>query len=355
MTDKKSPQLVPASLFGASSQASGLSLGMDDFIMSSPVTLGVGASSTKETTKAPSPISSSKSSPSQSLTSSPLSKRKEPMRTISSPATSSPAELTTVPLTTPPPVTTKQSDSISQQVPVISSFSQPQKPPGSEMLTEPKLSVQPEDDYSIHPLVKPDKPPGEVAVAANPYRLSAQQQKKPIFPASPFMSPSQPTMAAPPRTMPAPSSVIPPSSLPMPPASSVAPPFQRGAPPIQQGAPPSVVTHNAGIPPVRPHWFYKRTGEDHWTPFSFLDSNKLESQYLLPRGPQQGDEVIVATDGGRYDVKFYERMRYAIYWKEDSCPVRRCTWFYHTESDRWLQPYEEEIAQQLEVSSSDCV
>jgi len=281
------------------------------------------------------------------------------MRTISSPATSSPAELTTVPLTTPPPVTTKQSDSINQQAPVVSSFSQPHKPSSSEMVTEPQLSVQLEDDYSIHPVVKPDKPPvEEVVTATNPYRLSAQQQKKPMFPASPFMSASQPAMPTPSRTMAASSSVIPPSSSPMPPTSNIVPPIQQGAPPIQQGAPPtqqgvppSVVTHDIGIPPVRPHWFYKRAGEDHWTPFSFLDSNRLESQYLLPRDPQQGDEVTIATDGGRYDVKFYERKRHAIYWEEECCPVQRCTWFYRTESDRWLQPYEEAIAQQLEASN----
>ena len=61
--------------------------------------------------------------------------------------------------------------------------------------------------------------------------------------------------------------------------------------------------------------------------------------------------MTIATDGGRYDVKFYERKRYAIYWEEECCPVQRCTWFYRTESDRWLQPYEEAIAQRLEVSN----
>ena len=273
------------------------------------------------------------------------------MRAVSSPATNSPAELTTVSLTTPPPVTTKQEDSIGTSV--VSSFSQPQKPQGSGVITEPQLSVQSEEDnYLIHPVVKPDKPVATAEVAAaNPYRLSAQQQKKPMFPASPFMSPSQPAMTAPSTTTAVTSSVIPPSSSPMPPVSNVAaPPIQQGAPPTQQGTPPRVVMQDASIPPVRPHWFYKRAGEDHWTPFSFLDSNKLENQFLIPHDPQQEDEVIIATDGGRYDVKFYKRLRCAIYWEEEPCPVRRCTWFYRTESDRWLQPYEEAIAQRLEVS-----
>ena len=159
MSDKKTPQRVPPTLFG-SSQTTDL-LGMsDDFLMSSPVTLGVGPSSSKETTKAPSPLSSSKSSPSHSLTSSPLSKRKDPMRTISSPVAAdiTSAELTTVPLNSPPPSTKDETDSTpmgskQQQVPV-SSASQPllQTPAAliSENRSDPQLSTQrQEDDYPI--------------------------------------------------------------------------------------------------------------------------------------------------------------------------------------------------------------
>ena len=112
--------------------------------------------------------------------------------------------------------------------------------------------------------------------------------------------------------------------------------------------PVTVPTDNS-VPPVRAHWFYKRSGEDHWTPFSCVDSGRLEQQFLTPHDQQQ-KEVIIPTDGGRYDVNFRQRIRQAIYWDEEPCPVRRCTWFYRTEADRWLQPYEESISKLLEVS-----
>jgi len=372
MTEKKTPQLVPANLFGSPSQPTGL-LGMsDDFLMSSPVTLGVSTSSSSsklETTKAPSPLSSSKSSPSHSLTSSPLAKRKDPMRTISTPATTdiTSAELTNVPLNSPPPGTKDEIDNSAvsntqQQVP-ISTASQPllQMPTLSDKLSEPQLSSQPqEDDYPIQPVVKTDtpvaKPPmmGDPAAAANPYRLSAQQQKKPTFPATPYMASPQPvtTMAnQKPSFGPSMASVSP-----LPPASQSysAPPMATQQHPMttqQQHPVPHAMVSTADntVPPVRPHWFYKRCGEDHWTPFSCVDSAKLEQQFLMLRDQQQQNEVVVPTDGGRYDVNFRQRIRQAIYWHEEACPVRRCTWFYRAESDRWLQPYEEPISKLLEV------
>ena len=376
MTDKKTPQRVPPTLFGSSSQTTGL-LGMaDDFLMSSPVTLGVGTSSSKETTKAPSPLSSSKSSPSHSLTSSPLAKRKDPVRTISSPATTdiTSAELTNVPLNSPPPPTTKdETDNVAlsntqQQLPVTS-VSQPllQMPSLSDKRSDPQLSTQPqEDDYPIQPVVKTDapvgKPPmmGDPVASANPYRLSAQQQKKPMFPPSPYLSSPQtattaashgPSFAPPPMVSAS-------SSLPTALQNYGAPPMATQHHPVTTQQHPMMTQHHPasfttaptlrdGIPPVRPHWFYKRTGEDHWTPFSCVDSARLEQQFLISHDKQE--EIILPTDGGRYDVKFKQRIRQAIYWKEESCPVRRCTWFYRMESDRWLQPYEENVSKLLEV------
>ena len=378
MTDKKTPQRVPPALFGSSSQTTDL-LGMsDDFLMASPVTLGVGTSSSKETsketTKAPSPLSSSKSSPSHSLTSSPLAKRKDPMRAVSSPATTdiASAELTTIPLNSPPPGAKDEASntpvgSTQQQTPITASFSHPvlQTPTPSDKRSDPQLSSQPQDDYPIQP-VKTDtpvaKPPSmeDPAVIANPYRLSAQQQKKPVFPASPYLSSPQTTAT---MTNQGPSFAPPPMAS----APSSLPPTSQsyGVPPMAnqqhhlmttQQHPAAVGTIPAasnGMPPVRPHWFYKRTGEDHWTPFSCMDSARLEQHYLTPRDQQQ-EEIVVPTDGGRYDVNFHRRVRQAIYWQEDVCPVRRCTWFYRAESDRWLQPYEENVAKLLEVSSLCC-
>lgn len=56
------------------------------------------------------------------------------------------------------------------------------------------------------------------------------------------------------------------------------------------------------------------------------------------------------TDGGRYDVDLHTRQRKAVYWEEPQSLVRRCSWFYKGETDRWYLPYEEAIAQRLEVN-----
>lgn len=60
-------------------------------------------------------------------------------------------------------------------------------------------------------------------------------------------------------------------------------------------------------------------------------------------------QVLVPTDGGRYDVDLYSRQRRAVYWEEPVSPVRRCSWFYKGETDRWYLPYDETTAQLLEV------
>ena len=60
-------------------------------------------------------------------------------------------------------------------------------------------------------------------------------------------------------------------------------------------------------------------------------------------------QVLVPTDGGRYDVDLHARTRAAIYWSEPASQVRRCSWFYKGDSDRWYMPYTEDIAARLEV------
>ena len=60
-------------------------------------------------------------------------------------------------------------------------------------------------------------------------------------------------------------------------------------------------------------------------------------------------QVLVPTDGGRYDVDLHRRSRTAIYWSEPESQVRRCSWFYKGESDRWYLPYSEDVAATLEV------
>ena len=57
----------------------------------------------------------------------------------------------------------------------------------------------------------------------------------------------------------------------------------------------------------------------------------------------------MSTDGGRYDVQLYDRMRTAVYWEEDPTEVRRCSWFYKGDTDSRFIPYSEEFSEKLEV------
>lgn len=59
--------------------------------------------------------------------------------------------------------------------------------------------------------------------------------------------------------------------------------------------------------------------------------------------------MIVRTDGGRYDVQLYDRMRTAVYWEEEPVEIRRCSWFYKGDADSRFIPYSEEFSDKLEV------
>ena len=114
---------------------------------------------------------------------------------------------------------------------------------------------------------------------------------------------------------------------------------------------------------LRHHWFYLRPNEHYWIPFSLVDSASLEHAWATADHSQQvrgggcdpgetGDsvrQVMVPTDGGRYDVDLLGRSRGAIYWSEPASLVRRCSWFYKGDGDRWFMPYTEDVAERLEV------
>ncbi|XP_039188918.1 phospholipase DDHD2 isoform X3 [Crotalus tigris] len=106
--------------------------------------------------------------------------------------------------------------------------------------------------------------------------------------------------------------------------------------------------------PVSPHWFYYRTGDsrEKWIPFSGQDSEKLETAY---QSSKHCKELIVPTEGGRYDVHLKERVRYAVYWEEAESEVRRCTWFYKGDKDNRYIPYPENFSEQLEDTYMICV
>ena len=96
--------------------------------------------------------------------------------------------------------------------------------------------------------------------------------------------------------------------------------------------------------PVQPHWFYHKDGKN-WLPFSFVDSRNLEAALVAK------DKTVVATDGGRYDVDLDSMKRESVYWDEKKTEVRRCTWFYRGEGELKLIPYQENVAEILEVTN----
>uniref|UniRef100_A0A3Q1EXP0 DDHD domain containing 2 n=1 Tax=Acanthochromis polyacanthus TaxID=80966 RepID=A0A3Q1EXP0_9TELE len=99
---------------------------------------------------------------------------------------------------------------------------------------------------------------------------------------------------------------------------------------------------------VQPHWFFCRRADDDtsWLPFSREDSDKLENA-CNSIGDEEED-VVVAVDGERYDVRVKERMRYAVYWEQAPTEVRRCTWFYKGDKDTKFMPYPEDFSKNLE-------
>ncbi|XP_063963436.1 phospholipase DDHD2-like [Lytechinus pictus] len=100
---------------------------------------------------------------------------------------------------------------------------------------------------------------------------------------------------------------------------------------------------------IQPHWFYCKEMEKRnvWVPFSIIDSIKLEEAMLRAQTSSESN-IIISTNGGRYDVSLSERLRFAIYWDEKPSQVRRCTWFYKSDSENRFIPYEEQMANMLE-------
>ena len=63
-----------------------------------------------------------------------------------------------------------------------------------------------------------------------------------------------------------------------------------------------------------------------WKPFSMRDSMSLEHFYEMDKTT----EVLIPTDGGRYDVNIPKRVKTPVYWKDglnDEMEVRRASWF----------------------------
>lgn len=203
--------------------------------------------------------------------------------------------------------------------------------------------------------------------------------RKPAYSVGPSGPISQPLVGSGPPSQPLGGGGGPPGSVqPQTQTAPLVPPLQQGQPPPPslgiplQPPPPTIPpTGTATGPPTQPsqwptavggvgagpgsgeeaallqHWFYLRPGESYWIPFSVVDSNRLE-EALASSGRGQAQEVVVPTDGGRYDVNLLHRTRQAVYWEEPPSQVRCCSWFYKGEGDRWYLPYQEDVALRLE-------
>uniref|UniRef100_A0AAQ5XHN2 DDHD domain-containing protein n=1 Tax=Amphiprion ocellaris TaxID=80972 RepID=A0AAQ5XHN2_AMPOC len=145
--------------------------------------------------------------------------------------------------------------------------------------------------------------------------------------------------------------------------------FSLQPPPTHiQGPPPTASTAGAIVPAgpmmpynyniyeaVQPHWFYCKQVESKsvWLPFSIIDSLQLEETYNSVQ--PDPENVIIRTDGGRYDVQLYDRMRTAVFWEEEPTEVRRCSWFYKGDTDSRFVPYSEEFSDKLETEYKKAV
>ncbi|XP_034040533.1 SEC23-interacting protein [Thalassophryne amazonica] len=130
------------------------------------------------------------------------------------------------------------------------------------------------------------------------------------------------------------------------------PPISTG--PIVPAAPMMPYNYNV-YEPVQPHWFYCKPVESKsvWLPFSVIDSMQLEE--IFNSVQPDPENVVVRTDGGRYDVQLYDRLRNAVYWEEEPTEVRRCTWFYKGDADSRFIPYSEEFSEKLETEYKKAV
>ncbi|CAI5774960.1 SEC23-interacting protein isoform X1 [Podarcis lilfordi] len=190
----------------------------------------------------------------------------------------------------------------------------------------------------------------------NPYRHTTLSSR-----ANPYITPPQlqqtqtptqnvqPPASVPPMHMYATPGTLPPFSSPQ---SALPPVAPMSAGPLVKAPP--ILLHNQ-YEPVQPHWFYCKEVENKelWMPFSVLDSTTLEEVYNSVQ--PDPENVVLSTDGGRYDVYLYDRVRKAVYWEEEPSEVRRCTWFYKGDQDSRFIPYTEDFSEKLEAEYKKAV
>ncbi|XP_038613532.1 SEC23-interacting protein [Tachyglossus aculeatus] len=269
-----------------------------------------------------------------------------PPTTAAAPAFSKPP--TSLPL--PPGSQDGAAAALANSPPVSKSQSAYGTPPASQLGIHPYSSSQ----QGCLPPAHFASPHGAPQQGFNPYRHTPLSSRANPYITPPQLQQGQSPGHRPTSEMPTPGYQPPPGSLPpIPPsAQSVLPlPAQQqllarpSAPLIQ--APPLLL--HSHYEPVQPHWFYCKEVENKqlWMPFSVLDSLNLEEVYNSVQ--PDPESVVLSTDGGRYDVYLYDRMRKAVYWEEEHSEVRRCTWFYKGDTESRFIPYTEEFSEKLEA------
>ncbi|KAM9197774.1 SEC23-interacting protein isoform 2-T5 [Dugong dugon] len=280
-----------------------------------------------------------------------------------SPLTTATASVGQSPFSKPPaalPFTTGSQDVLNAFSPSVSK-AQYGAPPMPQMGVNAYL---PSQQSGLPPAHFGSPPPGAPQQGYNPYRHTPGSSR-----ANPYITPPQlqqcqtpghPTQL-PPAGPPVQMYQMPPGALPPSPPSvqsALPPPAQqqvlaRPAGPSVQAPPPFLLQNQ--YEPVQPHWFYCKEVEckQLWMPFSVYDSFNLEEIYNSVQ--PDPESVVLGTDGGRYDVHLYDRVRKPVYWEEEPAEVRRCTWFYKGDADSRFIPYTEEFSEKLEAEYKKAV
>ncbi|XP_068183076.1 SEC23-interacting protein isoform X2 [Antennarius striatus] len=239
----------------------------------------------------------------------------------------------------------------------------PAPPPGPQM--NPALPAFGSAVYQ-NPLGRQTPPPTTMAPpppqmqpqSHNPYRHTPGSSRASPYIPAPEMLPSTHTPQQNPYALSSPPQTLPLSG----PTFTKPPPTQIHAPPPPPSTGGAIVPAGPMMPynynvyePVQPHWFHCKQVESKvvWLPFSIIDSLQLEETYNSVQ--PDPENVIVRTDGGRYDVQLYDRVRTAVYWEEEPTEVRRCTWFYKGDADSRFVPYSEEFSDKLETEYKKAV
>ncbi|KAF3708464.1 SEC23-interacting protein [Channa argus] len=240
----------------------------------------------------------------------------------------------------------------------------PPPPPTSSQMNSPLQTFgnavyqSPMGRHTPPPTTITPPPPQMQPQTHNPYRHTPTSSRASPYIPAPEMMPPTHTPQQNPYSLSSPPQTFPLSG----PTFTKPPPTQIQTPPLPTTTAGAMVPtgplmpHNYSVyEPVQLHWFYCKQVESKsvWLPFSIIDSLQLEETYNSVQ--PDPENVIVRTDGGRYDVQLYDRMRTAVYWEEEPTEVRRCSWFYKGDTDSRFIPYSEEFSDKLETEYKKAV